>query len=205
MRSMNTELLEDIGEFVAERQLRRGVRPTITDIQEKFHIARGTAHKYLTTAERKGYCSKASKYLEERFSLGEIIDSSASCGAPTYEDAVIKEYVKLPGSVFGEDDKIVVWANGDSMTGAGIDDDDVLIVSKRTAARDGEIIIATLNGATTLKTLRHHEDGRPYLHPENSSYDDIEINEDDEFYIQGVLSYIVKSVRGYRSDTYVRS
>ena len=199
MRSMNEELLHSIGEFVAEKQFYTDSMPTVTEIQEKFHIARGTAYKYLKAAEKKGYCSKAEKYVRERFSKAEVIKAPASCGTPTYEEGIVEEYVKLPGCVFGEDDKIILYANGDSMNGIGIEDEDILVVSKQNTAKDGDIIIALLNGATTLKRLKYHEDGRPYLHPENPTYKDIEISEDDTFYIQGVLSHTIKDFRKYRA------
>ena len=35
-------------------------------------------------------------------------------------------------------------------------------------------------------------EGRTYLHPENRKYSDIEIGEEDTFYIQGVLTHIIK-------------
>ena len=200
MRSMNEKLLQSIGEFVAERKFSNESKPTVTEIQEKYHIARGTAYKYLTTAEKKGYCSKAEKYIRDSFSKAEIINAPISCGSPTYEEGHIEEYVKLPGSMFGEDDKLVLYADGDSMTGVDIKDKDILVISKRNDAKDGEIVVALVNGATTLKTLMHHEDGRPYLHPENEAYDDIEISEGESFYIQGVLTYVIKNYRNYKSN-----
>ena len=199
MRSMNDNLLREIGSFVAERTFNDGARPTITEIQEKYHIARGTAFKYLKTAEKKGYCSRIDKYNREQFSSGIVVDAAASCGTPTYEEANVKELVKLPGCMFGEDDKIITWANGDSMIEAGIEDGDTLIISKQMEARDGEIILALVDGATTLKTLLHHKDGRPYLHPENDSMPDIEIYDGMSFNIQGVLTYVVKNYRGFKS------
>ena len=201
MRSMNDDLLREIGAFVAAKTFNDEARPTITEIQEKYHIARGTAFKYLKAAEKKGYCSRIDKYNKEQFSSGIVVDAAASCGAPTYEEANVKELVKLPGCMFGSDDKIITWANGDSMIEAGIDDGDTLIISKQLEARDGEIILALVDGATTLKTLLHHEDGRPYLHPENRTMPDIEIYDGMSFNIQGVLTYVVKNYRGYKSSS----
>ena len=85
------------------------------------------------------------------------------------------------------------------MIEAGIEDGDTLIISKQMDARDGEIILALVDGATTLKTLLHHKDGRPYLHPENDSMPDIEIYDGMSFNIQGVLTYVVKNYRGFKS------
>ena len=200
MRSMNEDLIKAVGAYVAERIFNDETKPRIVDIEEEFHIARGTAFKYLKAAEKRGYCSKFEKYNNKQFASGIVVNGSTSCGTPTYEEEDIKEYIKLPGSMFGEDDKIITKANGDSMIEAGIEDGDVLIVSRQHEAKDGEIILALVDGATTLKTLMHHEDGRPYLHPENEQFDDIEIYEGMSFSIQGVLTYVLKNYRGFRSD-----
>ena len=44
MRNMNEDLLKEVGAFVAERTFNNEAKPTVTEIQEKFRIARGTAY-----------------------------------------------------------------------------------------------------------------------------------------------------------------
>ena len=80
------------------------------------------------------------------------------------------------------------------MIGAGIQEGDQLIIRKQVTADDGDIVVALLNQENTLKRLRHDADGHPYLHAENPTYPDIEIREEDSFYIQGVLTYVIKAV-----------
>lgn len=58
---------------------------------------------------------------------------------------------------------------GDSMTGAGILDDDLVIVRQDTEARSGDIVIALLEDEATCKTLSLTQDG-VWLLPENPSY-----------------------------------
>ena len=85
MRSMNEDLIKAVGAYVAERIFNDETKPRIVDIEEEFHIARGTAFKYLKAAEKRGYCSKFEKYNNKQFASGIVVDGTASCGTPTYE------------------------------------------------------------------------------------------------------------------------
>ena len=62
---------------------------------------------------------------------------------------------------------------GDSMTGAGILDNDLVIVRQDMQARNGDIVIALLEDEATCKTLRITPDG-VWLMPENPAYPPID-------------------------------
>jgi repressor LexA len=199
MRYKDQSLLDSISSYIGEIVVGEGRVPSNREVGEHFRISKSCAQKYMSTISKQGLCKQLNKYRDDCRKAA-IVDTGLSCGTPTYEDTSITEYVRLPVPLFGTEEKIVTHASGDSMINAGIDDGDTLIISRQTEAKDGEIVIATLNGASTLKTYMHHKDGRPYLHPENSSYEDIEIHEGDAFFIQGVLIYVLKNYRGYRSE-----
>ena len=62
---------------------------------------------------------------------------------------------------------------GDSMTGAGILDGDLVIVRQDAQARNGDIVIALLEDEATCKTLNVTPDG-VWLMPENPAYPPID-------------------------------
>ncbi|MBR0452045.1 MAG: hypothetical protein IJI78_08645 [Oscillospiraceae bacterium] len=200
MRYKDPDLLQNISRYIGDALTREGKVPSNREVGEHFRISKSCAQKYMSTISKQRICPQLEKYNED-CRKAVIVDTGLSCGTPTYEEENITEYIRLPISMFGTEEKIIAHANGDSMTGAGIEDGDTLIISRQAAARDGEVILAVLNGATTLKTYFRHPDGRPYLHPENSRFKDIEIHEGDEFFIQGVLLYVLKDYRGFRSCT----
>ena len=79
------------------------------------------------------------------------------------------------------------------MTGADIDDGDLVLIRQQNTARDGDIVVALMEDEATLKTLfwdRQHKCIR--LHPENPKYRDIVLK---NVLIQGVAVKILKSVR----------
>ncbi len=200
MRYKDQELLKRISDYIGETLLTERRIPSNREVGERFGVSKSCAQKYMSTISKQGSCKQLNKYRDE-CSKAMLVDGSMSCGAPTYEEEQILEYISLPVPLFGKEDKIILHASGDSMKDAMIDDGDMLIISRQSEAKDGEIIAALINDRTTLKTYMHHEDGRPYLQPENAKYDDIEIYEGDDFRIQGVLVYVVKNFRRYKSES----
>lgn len=67
-----------------------------------------------------------------RFSAPAV--SAIPCGEPETEEENIEEYVSLPVSLFGHGDFYMLNAAGDSMVDAGIDDGDLIIISKQGTA-----------------------------------------------------------------------
>lgn len=83
-----------------------------------------------------------------------------------------------------------VRVSGDSMTGAGIHNGDLLIVDRSLESTPGRIVIAVLNGELTVKRLWLEGD-RLYLKAENDSYAPIEVTEPQELCIWGVVTSVV--------------
>lgn len=79
---------------------------------------------------------------------------------------------------------------GDSMLGAGIQPNDILIVDRSLDATDGKIVIASLNGELTVKRL-HKKGTKISLMPENDYYQPIEVEEDTDFQIWGVVTNVI--------------
>ncbi|NLZ69234.1 MAG: translesion error-prone DNA polymerase V autoproteolytic subunit [Spirochaetales bacterium] len=81
-------------------------------------------------------------------------------------------------------------ARGDSMIGAGIFPDDIIIVDKAKEAVHNSLVIAEVDGAFTLKRLLLK--GGVRLHSENPNYPDISFSNFQELIIFGVVSAIVR-------------
>lgn len=81
----------------------------------------------------------------------------------------------------------LVLASGDSMTGVGIYDEDVMVVSRKLDAKPGHIIIAFLNNEHCVKRLAKR--GEQFvLESENPKYRPRFIMEGDEFEVWGVVT-----------------
>ena len=86
----------------------------------------------------------------------------------------------------------VVRVEGDSMTGAGIRDGDLLVVDRSREAKSGAIVVAVVDGELTVKRLRVGRDG-VRLEAENPAYRPIVVREGAELTIWGVVAHAIRS------------
>ncbi len=112
-----------------------------------------------------GFPSPAADYLEERIDLN-------------------KELVPRPNSTF------VVSCQGDSMINAFIPAKAKLVVDRSVKPQNGSIVVAVLNGEFTVKYLRKNK-YKCWLVPANSKYTEIEITDDMNMQVWGVVTNII--------------
>jgi DNA polymerase V len=117
-----------------------------------------------------GFPSPAGDYLEGRIDLNEHL-------------------IEHPAATF------LVWVSGDSMTGAGIYDGDLLVVDRSVQAAPGHIVVVAVDGELTLKRLARRR-GRLVLQAENDAYPDIEVGEVAETMVWGVATSAIHFLAG---------
>lgn len=115
-----------------------------------------------------GFPSPATDYIDKSLDLNEYV-------------------VKHPAATF------YVRASGHSMIGAGIHNNDILVVDKSLKAVSGNIIIAILDGEFTVKRFSI-QNKKIILISENDLYDNISINENMDFEIWGVVTTVIHTV-----------
>ncbi len=116
-----------------------------------------------------GFPSPAEDYIDKKLDLNEHL-------------------IKHPSATF------YVKVEGDSMIDAGIFSGDMLIVDRALEAIHKKIIVAVVDGEFTVKRLiikKNKEKNRILLHPENKNYPIIEILEEMEFEIWGVVTNVI--------------
>jgi len=116
------------------------------------------------------------------------------CGVPTEPgDEDCSEYIMLPKSVVGMHPEMFIPAEGDSMRDAGFEPGDLLRVRFGVDARDGDIVLAWIDGQCTVKSLFTDEDGQRWLIPQNEDYDAILLKEEMDVRILGVVVCVEKA------------
>lgn len=199
MRRKNPELMREIKRYIEDYYLHYRRSPSTTKIAEAVGIARGTAYKYLVEMAEKEMIAydgrEISTNVIRKYSGDKIqapIVGSVPCGRPQYEEENIEEYVSLPAAIFGKGDFFILRAGGQSMIEAGIDEGDLVVVRKQSEAREGDIVVALLDGQNTLKRyFRDDKNKKIILHPENKTMQDIIVH---ECCIQGVACHIIKKI-----------
>jgi len=86
-----------------------------------------------------------------------------------------------------------VRVEGDSMTGAGIQSGDVILIDRSLSPQKGNIVLAVLDGEFTVKRVDVIED-KLYLIPENPSLKSIEVGEASSFQVWGVVTFVIHKV-----------
>ena len=117
-----------------------------------------------------------------------LVTASVACGFPSpAEDHLDRalDLNELHG--IGRPDVFLVRVAGESMTGRGLFPGDVAVVSKGTAPRNGCIVVACLNGDFTMKTYVKRGN-RVKLKAENPAHADIDVPEEADFQIWGVVT-----------------
>lgn len=86
-----------------------------------------------------------------------------------------------------------VRASGDSMTGAGIFDGDLLIVDRSLEPAHGRVAIVEIDGQLTVKRLFKLK-GRFRLQSENVNYPPIDLQEENEVVVWGVVTHVLHNL-----------
>ncbi|MDD5493762.1 MAG: translesion error-prone DNA polymerase V autoproteolytic subunit [Dehalococcoidia bacterium] len=115
-----------------------------------------------------GFPSPADDYIQKTLDLNELL-------------------VQKPAATF------FVRAQGESMLGAGIHPNDILVVDRSLEPVAGKIVICALNGELTVKRLAR-ENGRWQLKADNPHYADITIHAELELVIWGVVTTVIHAV-----------
>ena len=122
-----------------------------------------------------------------------LYDNRVSAGTLTPTDDDVVKTINLAAEVVKNPaDTYCVRVQGDSMINAGIEEGDILVVDKRIQARHGDIIIANVDGDSTVKRLLIGKDGIT-LQPENDRHSPIRVNSLAAFQNMGVIRNIIKN------------
>ena len=128
-------------------------------------------------------------------SLGQwLIEQGVSAGFPSRADDFKEIRISLDKDlVKNQESTFYARVNGDSMVEAGIDDGDLLVVDRSLNPENGKIAVCFIDGEFTVKRLKVKK-GKIWLQPENSNYKGIEIKEDNELIIWGIVTNVIKKL-----------
>ncbi len=134
--------------------------------------------------------------LKEKFSKIELplFGAMISAGFPSPADDYLDQKLDLneylishPASTF------FVRVSGESMIGAGINNNDILIVDRSIDAKNGSVVVAVVDGEFTVKTMQR-KGHTVILHPQNPDYQPIVVTGENDFSIWGVVTSVIHSV-----------
>jgi repressor LexA len=170
---------KEVLSFIAEYIRNHSYPPTIREVAEYFEISVKGAHDHVTALKKKGILKLATKRSRTMELVGN--NESADCievpllgtvaaGVPILSEENWDGTLTLHQSLLKKNKTyFALKVRGDSMSGAGIMDGDTAIIEKQNTLRSGEIGVAVVNEAVTLKRI-YQESSRMRLQAENPAY-----------------------------------
>lgn len=123
-----------------------------------------------------------------------FFDSGISAGFPSPADDFKEERLSLDDELIkNKEATFFARVSGQSMTGAGLDDNDLLVIDRSLEPENNKIAVCFIDGEFTVKRLKVENDCI-WLQPENPDYDPIKVSEDDELIIWGIVTTVIKKV-----------
>ncbi len=180
-------------EFVRKRLL-RGDPPTVREVQAAFHFkAVQSAREHLEALVTDGLLAKAPGRArgyrlpdDDNAAPAVLVPLLGRVQAGSLTTALEEPEgylsISFRSSSSRDEQRFALRVRGDSMTGAGILDGDVVFVRRQSSADDGDVVVAIVGDEATVKTFRrrpaptHQEgraprnEGRVELHPANPDF-----------------------------------
>lgn len=191
------EILEAVRGLLAER----GETPTLEQIARRSGLASvSTVHKHLELLQERGLLRRRRKGRRQAIELLPRARSGAAIEVPLMGtiaagrpiEAVPEERaVALPADLVRGRRTYVLRVKGDSMADEQILDGDYVVVEERTSPRNGEVVVALIDGReATLKTFRRDQ-GRIRLEPANASMAPLLVRP-EALQIQGIVTGLLR-------------
>jgi DNA polymerase V len=123
-----------------------------------------------------------------------LAEEGISAGFPSPADDFRETRISLDRElVKNKEATFYARVDGDSMIGAGLNDGDLLVIDRSLNPENGKIAICLVDGDFTVKRIKK-EKGKFYLMPENKKYKPIELKEENELIVWGIVEYVIKKV-----------
>jgi repressor LexA len=194
-----TKIQNKIVAFIRNFSHKHGYAPTVREIQQHcgFKSPRAAAY-HLEVLEEQGVISRSSKartvrLASEQGAVPIPVFATIPAGSPQLREPTAPELALNPAAFprAAQRNLFALRVSGDSMTGAKIFDGDIVIVEPR-PAKEGDIVVALVDGESTLKRLIK-KNGGYLLKAENPAYP--EITPAAELTIQGVVIGVFRSIQ----------
>jgi repressor LexA len=201
--TMLTDRQQEILQFIRTTVLVRGIPPSMREIGAKFRIrSTNGVEGHLAALEKGGYIVRErgksrgiSLHTGERTAAVIPLLGRVAAGAPVLSPENYDGDVLVDLSLFSIRSSHNIFAlkvKGESMVNAHIDDGDTLLVRAQASAQNGDIVVISTDGETTVKRF-YAEKNRIRLQPENNAMKPIYV-ERGEFRIIGKAVGVLRKI-----------
>ncbi|QDW66093.1 transcriptional repressor LexA [Luteimonas granuli] len=195
----------DVLGFIQAHAGAEGAPPTLQQIADAFGFRQAcAAHKHVRRLQQAGYLEVRPneargirviggtrlKVRDDRLELPVL--GRVAAGAPIGADAGIERHLLFDRALFSSRPDYLLRVKGDSMRDDGIFDGDLVAVQRASDARNGQVVVARIDGEITIKRLERTR-SRLRLLPRNPDYAPIEVPPGSDFAIEGIYCGLVRA------------
>ncbi|MEK7146186.1 MAG: transcriptional repressor LexA [Patescibacteria group bacterium] len=199
-----TEKQEAVLKFIEKYQMQNGSSPTLREMREHFGVSSDNSIlKHLKALEDKGYIQKddTPRGIKLLNSIREKLEAVSNlvripllgtipAGGPVLSEEHVIDYFEVGQDLLKRPSgSFALRVTGLSMIDAGILEGDFVIATRDIEAKEGDIVIALVDGENTVKRYRKNNQ-HVWLEAANPDYSDIEVGEYLE--IQGVVTAVIR-------------
>lgn len=206
-------------DFIRAHAASEGAPPTLQQIADAFGFAQAcAAHKHVKRLQQAGYLDvrpnqargirlpahgrpgpgsargaarrPSPKSYDDRLALPVL--GQVAAGAPIGADIGSDQALLLDRALFSVKPDYLLKVKGDSMRDDGIFDGDLVAVKRASEARNGQVVVARIDGEITIKRFEQGRD-RIRLLPRNPDYPPIVVPPGSDFAIEGLYCGLVRA------------
>ncbi len=189
----------EILEFIRDHTRRRGYAPTLAEIAQRFSLSSvATVHKHVSLLAAQGFlrrdpnARRGIAVVAGRSGAARRVPllGAVAAGRPI-EPLTAAEELELPEGWLGRTRTFALRVRGDSMIEEHIRDGDVVIVEERETARNGETVIALVDGDSVTVKRYQREGALVRLEPANHQLAPLVLPE-ERVRVQGVVIGVLR-------------
>ena len=195
-----TKRQKQILNFIEESIRDNGYAPSLDEISRHFELhSISTIHKHLVNLEDKGFIkrhwnrARAIEVLpvQQKPEARDVPLAGLIAAGEPIEAVRGNELVAVPEDMIGRREVYVLKVRGESMVDEQVRDGDYVIVENRTDPKNGEMVVALLNGENATLKKFYREKSQIRLQPAHPTMKPILVR-DDELAIQGVVVGVMR-------------
>ena len=123
-----------------------------------------------------------------------LINAGISAGFPSPAGDFKQERISLDKDLIkNKEATFFARVSGESMVNAGLEDGDLIVIDRSLEPSNNKIAVCFIDGEFTVKRLQVKKN-KIWLKPENTNYKAIEVKEDNELIIWGIVTNVIKKL-----------
>lgn len=179
----------------------QGQAPTMAEIRTHFKLSSAsTVHHLLSALEREGLIRRvpnAARAIEiigpeQTTNESEIPLLGVIAAGRPIEAILSHEMIAAPHDMRGRNRTFALRVRGDSMIGEGILDGDFIVVESQQTAKNGQTVVALVDGVDATVKRFYRERGQIRLEAANPKYKPIIVKPSDRLEVQGVVIGVIR-------------